>query len=136
MAKRTTKTETSAKQTAATRRTKKEATPVKKAPSKQTATEKPLTAISGKTKTVKTVKTATETDIPVVHLAINGNEMPEKNKRPPKTTKASVFVRLVSNASRDEFNAMGLRVKAGEVQWAYFAIDGDKAYHYYRVLKR
>ena len=134
MAKRTTKTETSSKQTAAVRRTKKEATLVKKAPTKKTATEKPLKATSGKTKTVKTVKTATETAPPVVHLAINGNEMPQKTDRQPRS-KTTVFVRILSNASREEYNLMGLRVKAGEVQWAYFAIDGDKAYHYYKLLK-
>ena len=132
MAKRVSKTGTSAKQTAAVRRTKKDVTPVKKAPTKKTATE---TATSGNTKTTKSVKNTKKTDTPVVHLAINGNEMPQKNKRPPKTTKASVFVRIVSNGSRDEFNEMGEKVKQGEVQWAFFAIDGDKAYHYYRVLK-
>lgn len=134
MAKRITKTETSPKQTASVRRTKKEATLVKKAPVKKTATEKPLTATSGKTKTVKTVKTAIETAPPVVHLAINGNEMPQKTDRQPRS-KNSVFVRILSTASREEYDLIGLRVKGGELQWAYFAIDGDKAYHHYRVLK-
>lgn len=137
MAKRVSKTGTSAKQTAAVRRTKKDVTPVKKAPVKKVVvkeTDTP-TATSGNTKTIKPPKNTTKTDTPVVHLAINGNEMPQKNKRPPKTTKGSMFLKIVSNATRDEFNEMGLRVKAGEVQWAYFAIDGDKAYHYYKVLK-
>ena len=131
MAKKTTKTETSSKQTAAVRRTKKEATLVNKAPSKKTATEKPLTAISGKTKTLKTVKTATA---PPTHLATSGNEIPQKTYRQPRS-KSTVFVRILSNAPREEYDLIGLRVKAGEVQWAYFAIDGDKAYHYYKVLK-
>ena len=138
MAKRVSKTGTSAKQTAAVRRTKKDVTPVKKAPVKKTPVKKAelvLTVISGNIKNTKPPKKTTKTDTSVVYLAINGNEMPQKNNRPHKTTKASVFLKVASNASRDEFNAMGEKVRVGEVQWAFFAIDGDKAYHHYKVLK-
>ncbi len=132
MANKPTKTGASAKQTAAVRRTKKESTPVKKAPVKKTATESE-SATSGNTKTIKTVKTPTKTAPTTIHLAINGNEMPQKTARQSK--RGGEFIKLLSNANRDEFNAIGERVKRGELQWAYFAIDGDKAYHHYRVLK-
>ena len=143
MAKRTTKTETSAKQTAATRRTKKEATPVKKAPVKKTATEKPKTATekpktatSGnaiKTKTPKkVVKTEVKTPIRQ-HLATSDNEKTKKTRA--VRNKPSEFVRLAANAKREDFAEMGERVRRGEVQWAYYAVDGDICYHYYKILK-
>ena len=136
MAKRTTKTETSTKQTAATRRTKKEATPVKKAPVKKTATEKPKTATSGnviKTKTPKkVVKTEVKTPIRQ-HLATSDNEKTKKTRA--VRNKPSEFVRLAANAKREDFTEMGERVRQGEVQWVYYIIDEDVSYHYYKILK-
>jgi len=128
MAKRITKTNTSAKQKAATRRTKKEATPIKKAPVKKTATEKPKTAKSGN-------ETATKTDKKEVKVAETAKSGNETSKVRSLKNKPNEYVRLPSNGNREDFTAMGERVRIGEVQWAYYALDGDIGYHYYRILK-
>jgi hypothetical protein len=128
MAKRTSKTNKSTKQKAATRRTKKEATPIKKAPVKKTATEKPKTAISGNETANKTAKS----EVKLTETAISGNETPKIRSL---KNKPNEYVRLPSNAKREDFTAMGERVRLGEVQWAYYALDGDIGYHYYRILK-
>jgi hypothetical protein len=54
----------------------------------------------------------------------------------PKTTdKAPKYVRLAIDASADDRKVIWDKIQKGELKEAYFAVDGDKAYHYYEVLK-
>lgn len=117
MAKRVLKTAKSAKLTAAIRRTKKGKTPVKKAPIKKVRVDNLVT--SGNTSEVKTTKKVVKT--PKVAKGI-------KNK-------STKFIKIASNASRDEFNLIGERIKNSEVEWTHFAMDGEIGYHHYRILK-
>lgn len=122
MAKRTIKT-TLSKQSAATRRTKKKPTPVKKAPSKSNL------AISGNPVKQKTSKNGKKRPIVTNNTVISGNPAPKAILNKP-----SDFVKISSNAKTDEFTLLGERVKSGEIRWAYFTIEGDTGYHYYRIL--
>lgn len=45
------------------------------------------------------------------------------------------YIRIPSDADIEKFKEMSQRIQNGSLQWAYFAIDGDKGYHYYLVLK-
>ena len=130
MANRTNKPST--KQTAATRRTKKKPTPVKTVPVKKTAAEKPKTAKSGNPKTAITPKKVVKTAVVTPKTAKPGNETTKKTRT--VRNKASEFVRLPSNAKREDFRAMGERIRSGEIQWAYYAVDGNIGYHYYLIL--
>lgn len=45
------------------------------------------------------------------------------------------YIRVSQNAKAARFKEMGDRVQAGELAWAYYGIDGNVGYHYYKVLK-
>lgn len=46
------------------------------------------------------------------------------------------YIRVASDADIEKFKEMSQRIQSGSIQWAYFAVDGDKTYHYYLVLKK
>lgn len=115
MAKRVLKGGNSAKLTAATRRTKKGKTPVKKAPTKKLRVDN--LATSDNTNEVKVVISDKK---PVARGIKN---------------KSKNFIKVASNASREEFNLMGERIKNHEVEWSHFEMDGTIGYHYYKILK-
>ena len=52
-----------------------------------------------------------------------------------KGRKQFEYVRVSENAKSSRFHEMGQKVQAGELQWAYYAIDGNVGYHYYKKLK-
>jgi hypothetical protein len=52
-----------------------------------------------------------------------------------KGRKQAEYVRVSENAKSTRFHEMGQKVQAGELQWAYYAIDGNVGYHYYKKLK-
>ncbi len=45
------------------------------------------------------------------------------------------YVRVSENSKSSKFFDMGEKVKKGELRWAYYAIDGNIGYHYYKKLK-
>jgi hypothetical protein len=47
----------------------------------------------------------------------------------------SKYIRIAENANIEEFRAISDRVHKGELKLAYYAVDNDKGYHYYEVLK-
>jgi len=49
--------------------------------------------------------------------------------------KNSGIIKIEKNDSMEKFREIGNRVQKGEVKWMAYAIEGDKAYHYYIVLK-
>ena len=63
-------------------------------------------------------------------------EKEDTNPEPKKRAKPSddKYIRF-SVDLKDNFKAIGDRIQKGELKWAYYAIDGDKGYHYYMVLK-
>lgn len=68
---------------------------------------------------------------------IVAKKRPPPEPEPPKSKKPKTedkYVRLATDASQEEFRAIGERVQAGEVKWAYYAGDGNKGHHYYLVL--
>jgi len=46
------------------------------------------------------------------------------------------YVRLSLEAKADEKFPFLEKVKSGELKYAFYAIDGDKGYHYYLVTKK
>lgn len=56
---------------------------------------------------------------------------------PAKTKNISdaKYIRISTDADIEEFKEMSQRIQNRSIQWAYYAIDGDKGYHYYLVLK-
>ena len=126
----------------ATRRPRKSTTSkpttTKKSPAKKTTTSKPTTKKSPakKTTTRKTVTSKKPTTrkgvrskkvVKEVVQIKGGNEVVRKLQYE--------YIRLAENANKAKFNEMGQKVQNGEVQWAYYAVDGDIGYHYYRKLK-
>jgi hypothetical protein len=45
------------------------------------------------------------------------------------------YVKVPGNAKENRFNEIGQKVQNGELQWAYYAIENDIGYHFYRKLK-
>lgn len=75
-------------------------------------------------------------------------QAPKKREAPPKkeeTTKVvnkpkmkkseDKYVRIALDATSDERKGFTDRVIKGELKLAYFAVENDKGYHYYLVIK-
>ena len=45
------------------------------------------------------------------------------------------YVKVPGNAKENRFNEIGQKVQSGELQWAYYAVENDIGYHFYRKLK-
>jgi hypothetical protein len=56
-------------------------------------------------------------------------------KKPLRKDGENKFVKLRADAKTEEYNEMGRKVQTGELQWSFYSIEGDIAYHYYRKLK-
>ena len=144
------KTDTSVKQTAATRRTKKTKTVVKKVPVKKVPVKKvpvkkvPVKKVVKKTlsnktvkpskKTVRTVKKKTvvkktiKTTLAAVARVKLENELRsaeklEKKQRDKKRGPKREYYIIAETAPIKVFSEMGERVRVGDVKWAYYAID-------------
>lgn len=52
-----------------------------------------------------------------------------------KKFKEDKYIRIASDAPKEKFQEMGKKVMDGLIEWSFFAIDGDKGYHYYLVLE-
>ena len=50
------------------------------------------------------------------------------------TKKAPTYIRVSMNAKQSKFIEMSKRVQSGELEWVYYAIDGNTPYHYYLKL--
>lgn len=48
--------------------------------------------------------------------------------------KKTKLIRLRTDAKQDKFNSFSKRVHTGELEWVYYAIDGNFGYHYFRKL--
>lgn len=46
------------------------------------------------------------------------------------------YIRIPYESNQEERKQMNDRVHKGELKYGYFAIDGDKSYDYYLVLKK
>lgn len=44
------------------------------------------------------------------------------------------YIRIETNASPDKRIEVSARIARGEIKLSHFAIDNDKAYHYYEIL--
>ena len=44
------------------------------------------------------------------------------------------YIRLSENSNIEKFKEMSDKIQNKTHEWAYYAIDGDKGYHYYRIL--
>ena len=44
------------------------------------------------------------------------------------------FVKIKSDANKEEFAVILKKVNAGELKWAYYALEGDVGYQYYTTL--
>jgi hypothetical protein len=45
------------------------------------------------------------------------------------------YVKVPGNTKENRFNEIGQKVQSGELQWAYYAVENDIGYHFYRKLK-
>ena len=45
------------------------------------------------------------------------------------------FIKLAEDATSEEFKTIGDRVQKGEVRWHHYAVDGNKNYHHYLIIK-
>lgn len=52
-----------------------------------------------------------------------------------KNVTDATYIRVSSDADIEKFKEMAGRIQNGTLQWAYFAVDGEKSYHYYLVIK-
>jgi hypothetical protein len=46
------------------------------------------------------------------------------------------YVRISLDAKQEERKEFSEKMQRGELKLAYYAIDGDKSYHYYLVMKK
>ena len=46
------------------------------------------------------------------------------------------YVRIALDANVEEKNEFGLKVRNGDLKYMYYAIDNDKGYFYYLILKK
>jgi len=119
----------------ATRRPRKSTTSkpttTKKSPAKKTTTSKPTTTKKSPAKKTTTTKRV------VNNKTISKGIITPKTDNSGNTTRKLQYeyIRLAENANKAKFNEMGQKVQSGEVQWAYYAVDDDIGYHYYRKLK-
>jgi len=60
---------------------------------------------------------------------------PSEKKKVPEPPKDYKVIRIAMGGNAEEFKAIGEKVQKGEAKFAYYAIDGDKNYCYYHVLK-
>lgn len=75
---------------------------------------------------------------------INKKPTQEENTSIPKFIKQNVsepknnlkFERISLDADIEERKKISDRVVKGELKWQFFAIDGNKSYHYYLVVKK
>lgn len=44
------------------------------------------------------------------------------------------YVRISEDSDIEKFKEMSTRIQNKTLEWAYYAIDNDKGYHYYRIL--
>lgn len=44
------------------------------------------------------------------------------------------YVRIAENSDIEKFKEMSTRIQNKTLEWAFYAIDNDKGYHYYRIL--
>lgn len=55
----------------------------------------------------------------------------------PKTKKSDdKYIRIASDAPMEERRLISERVLKNELQFGYYAVDGDSFYHYYLVIKK
>ena len=109
-------------------------------PSKNIKKVEPLSkakkaATKKKTKTAKSAtpkKAVKKKPVNAAKKAVNAVKKTAKKKKAAIKRRATTFVRISENANQSTFVEMGKKVQAGEFIWAYYAIDGNTAYHYYR----
>ena len=81
--------------------------------------------VEPKTKVVAKVETKKVAEIPT-------NETTE-----PKAKRSeNKYVRIALDAKAEEKKKFSEKVQKGELKLACYAIDGDKGYHYYLVIKK
>lgn len=114
-----------------------------KAGAKNTAPKKVKTDEIAASLTIKKVpvKKTTAVRTPIKKVS-NIDEEPKKvpvaQRIGPAKTKNIIdakYIRIPTDADIEKFKEMSQRIQNGSIQWAYYAIDGDKGYHYYLVLK-
>ena len=67
-----------------------------------------------------------------------GNKIPVVDRiGPAKGKKFSEikYIRICEDEGIEKFKEMSDRIQNKSIQWAFYAIDNDKGYHYYLILK-
>lgn len=44
------------------------------------------------------------------------------------------YVKIKADANKEEFGAILKRVHSGELKWAYYCLEGESEYQYYRII--
>jgi hypothetical protein len=45
------------------------------------------------------------------------------------------FIKIAEDAKSEEFKVLGDRVQKGELKHHHYAVDGNKSYHHYLIIK-
>lgn len=59
-----------------------------------------------------------------------------EEEKPSVKRSENKYVRIALDAKGEERSEFSAKVKIGEIKYAYYATDGDKEYHYYKILKK
>jgi hypothetical protein len=143
MAKRVNK---SSKQTAATRRTKKTTTPVKKAPVKKSSTTKktvsktpvkktPMVTPSQKNVVKKrTVRSGKNLTVKTTLAEITKTQPKITPSRPKIKINQSSIIKISEDESSERFSEIGEQVKKKKLKWLYYAVVNGTGHHHYQKL--
>lgn len=63
-------------------------------------------------------------------------EQPKETEKPKAKRSEDKYIRIALDATSDERKIFSDRVAKGEIKLAYFAVENDKGYHYYLVIKK
>jgi len=64
------------------------------------------------------------------------DEVVNETEKPKTKRSEDKYIRIALDASSDERKIFTDRVAKGELKLAYFAVENDKGYHYYLVIKK
>lgn len=70
-----------------------------------------------------------EVPIEVPNIETNKDEVKQKRVE-------NKYTKLALDANQEERKVFSDKVKSGELKFAYYALEGEKGYHFYQILKK
>lgn len=125
-------------------RKKVEKKPVAKVEPKKRVEPKPVPKVEPKKRTEVQPKAKAEVQPkvepkaevkPKVEKKVANSFITESSEPKPKKSE-NKYVRIALDAKAEDKKEFSEKVQKGELKLAYYAIDNDKGYHYYLVIKK